>query len=170
MLQNKETENNMTGKPGTTPREAAKDSPAERDSLEKFLSAHERMYETALAEVRAGEKTSHWMWYIFPQLRGLGESSYSYLYGIADLQQARAYLAHPALSAHLTEISQALLTLEGHDPEKIFGRMDAMKLRSSMTLFALVTEGDSVFHRVLQRYFGGVPDEKTIELLKKTGG
>lgn len=152
-----------------TPGESLQAIPTECDFTKKFILEQESTYATALAEIRAGRKRNHWMWYIFPQLRGLGESTKSYYFGIADLKQARAYLANPELSAHLIEISQALLDLEETDPEKIFGVTDAKKLCSSMTLFSLVSEDGSVFHRVLQRYFGGVPDDKTLEFLRKCG-
>ena len=134
-------------------------------SLDRFMEAQERMYAVALEEIRSGRKRSHWMWYIFPQLRGLGTSSMAHMYGIAGLDEARAYLSHPVLSARLIEISEALLMLKKKDPEDIFGYTDAMKLRSSMTLFALVSEDASVFHKVLKRFYNGEMDERTLELV-----
>ncbi len=124
------------------------------------------MYAVALGEIKDGEKRSHWMWYIFPQLRGLGMSSMAHAYGIAGLEEASAYLMHPILSARLFEISETLLTQKKKKPEDIFGYTDAMKLRSSMTLFALVSDDGSVFHKVLERFYKGQMDERTLELIK----
>ena len=137
------------------------------NSLERFVEAQEKMYSTAMKEIQNGKKRSHWMWYIFPQLRGLGISSMAYTYGIADLIEAKAYLAHPILSARLIEICEALLTLKNNDAEDIFGHIDAMKLRSSMTLFASISEAGSVFHQVLKCYYEGAMDELTFKLLKQ---
>ena len=136
------------------------------NSLDRFLEAQERMYETALKEIKNGEKESHWMWYIFPQLRGLGKSRMAYAYGINGLEEAKAYLAHPVLSSRLIEISEALLEHKDQDIEDILGDIDAMKLRSSMTLFALVSEYDSVFHKVLNQFYDSRKDMHTIELIK----
>ena len=133
--------------------------------LERFYKPQDSEYETALREVRNGRKTSHWMWYIFPQLRGLGHSSMSDYYGISGEEEARAYLADPVLGKRLVEISEALMELEDKDPAGIFGFPDTMKLRSCMTLFAEVSGEDSVFRRVLKAYFDGVRDERTIWLL-----
>lgn len=135
------------------------------NSLDRFLEAQERMYEIALKEIRNGEKESHWMWYIFPQLRGLGRSQMAYVYGINGLEEAKAYLAHPVLSARLIEISEALLEHKGKDIEDILGDIDAMKLRSSMTLFALISEGGSIYHNVLDCFYNGKTDSYTIELI-----
>jgi len=135
------------------------------DTLDRFLEAQEHTYSTALREIRAGQKESHWMWFIFPQMRGLGRSGMAYIYGIADCAEAEAYLAHPVLSARLYEITEALLSLDESDPNAIFGGIDAMKLRSSMTLFAAVGEEDSVFHQALAKFFSGRMDQKTLELL-----
>ena len=136
------------------------------NSLDRFLEAQERMYETALKEIKNGEKESHWMWYIFPQLRGLGKSRMAYVYGINGLEEAKAYLAHPVLSARLIEISEALLEHKGKDIEDILGDIDAMKLRSSMTLFALISENSSIFHQLLDCFYDGKLDEHTLELVK----
>ena len=125
------------------------------------------MYEIALAEIKSSRKVSHWMWYIFPQMRGLGHSAMSQFYGIADLDEARRYLSHPILSNRLTEISEALLLQEKTDPVDILGPVDAAKLRSSMTLFSLISPKGSVFHQVLQKFYKGKPDPKTQELIKK---
>jgi uncharacterized protein (DUF1810 family) len=135
------------------------------NSLDRFLEAQELMYETALREIKNGEKESHWMWYIFPQLRGLGKSRMAYTYGINGLEEAKAYLAHPVLSARLIEISEALLEHKGKDIEDILGDIDAMKLRSSMTLFALISEGGSIYHNVLDCFYNGKTDSYTIELI-----
>ncbi len=137
------------------------------NSLDRFIEAQEHTYATALDEIKRGKKRSHWMWYIFPQLRGLGMSSMAYAYGIADLAEARAYLAHPVLSARIIEICKALLAHENKNPKDIFGHTDALKLRSSMTLFALVSEDGSVFHKVLERFYDGEMDDMTLELVKE---
>lgn len=133
------------------------------NSLDRFLEVQERMYEIALKEIKNGEKESHWMWYIFPQLRGLGRSQMAYAYGINGLEEAKAYLAHPILSARLIEISEALLEHKDQDIEDILGDIDAMKLRSSMTLFALISKDGSVFHQVLDCFCKGKKDTETIE-------
>lgn len=135
-------------------------------NLERFKKAQEYSYKTALKEVRNGRKVSHWMWYIFPQMRGLGQSSTAWTYGISDLQEAEEYLKDPVLGARLTEISEALMELEEKDADKIFGWPDVLKLRSCMTLFAAVSGKDSVFQRVLDAYYGGAADERTLELLQ----
>ena len=139
----------------------------EINSLDRFVEAQEHMYEIALEEIKNGEKQSHWMWYIFPQIRGLGMSSMAHIYGIDGLDEAKAYLDHPTLSVRLFEISEALLKHKKKKPEAIFGYTDAMKLRSSMTLFTLVSEDDSVFHKVLQAFYNGEMDELTIKLANK---
>lgn len=132
------------------------------NSLDRFLEAQERMYPIALKEIKNGEKESHWMWYIFPQLRGLGESEMSYFYGINGIEEAKAYLAHPILSARLIEISTALLEHKDKPIEDIMGYIDDMKLKSSMTLFALVSEENSIFHQVLNVFFDGEMDQHTL--------
>ena len=134
------------------------------DSI-KFISAQTHTYEKALEEIKRGKKRTHWMWFIFPQLRGLGTSDMAQTYGIADLDEAKAYLTHDVLGTRLIEISTELLNLEENDPEVIFGDIDAMKLQSSMTLFSLISEENSVFHKVLQKFFEGQRDTKTLELL-----
>lgn len=137
-------------------------------NLNRFLHAQEYEYDVALNEIRSGRKVGHWMWYIFPQLRGLGQSGRAQFFGISGPDEARAYLADPLLGARLTEISQALLALEDRNAARIFGYPDVLKLRSCMTLFASVSEPDSVFHRVLDAFFGGAPDETTLRLLQDT--
>jgi len=122
--------------------------------LDRFLEAQADDYRRALCEVKAGRKTTHWMWYIFPQPQGLGHSERARYYAIADLDEARAYLNHPILGVRLREISGELLRLPGTDPVAIFGQLDALKLYSCMTLFASVDESpDGVFRRVLGKYF-----------------
>ena len=133
--------------------------------LKRFADAQKRSYETAREEIRRGRKRSHWMWYIFPQLRGLGRSQMAYVYGINGLEEAKAYLEHPDLSARLIEITEALLEHKDQDIEDILGDIDAMKLRSSMTLFALISEGDSIYHNVLDCFYNGKTDSYTIELI-----
>ena len=135
------------------------------DGLERFLDAQAYSYKNALTEIRGGRKRSHWMWYIFPQIRGLGRSQTARCYAIRDREEAKAYLAHPILGARLLEISRALLELETDDPSYVMGWPDDMKLRSSMTLFALAS-GETVFRQVLDKFFGGQWDEQTEKLLK----
>jgi len=135
-------------------------------SLNRFLEAQEPMYATALKEIKNGEKESHWIWYIFPQLRGLGYSPNAYTYGINGLEEAKAYLEHPVLSARLIEITDALLSHKGENIEDIMGDIDALKLRSSMTLFALISEDNSVFHQVLDCFYHGKMDGLTQKLAK----
>lgn len=137
----------------------------ENNSLERFIVAQEHAYAMALREIRGGRKQTHWMWFIFPQLRGLGTSYRAFVYGIEGIDEARAYIEHPVLSSRLIEISEALLSLEETDPVRILGHVDAVKLRSSMTLFALISDDGSVFYRVLDKLYGGQRDEKTLELL-----
>ena len=136
-------------------------------SLQRFEDAHRQDYETALAEIRRGRKTSHWMWYIFPQLKELGYSPTAQYYGIENLAEAEAFLSHPVLGVHLVEISRALLALETNNADLVFGYPDNLKLRSSMTLFAQIREADPVFGQVLDKFFEGKPDQRTLELLKE---
>ena len=133
--------------------------------LDRFLDAQRGDYAAALAEVRRGRKTSHWMWYIFPQIAGLGQSSTARYYSIRDLEEAREYYAHPVLGQRLREISGALLALRGSDPVAVFGGIDSMKLKSSMTLFALAAPDDPLFQQVLDKYYGGERDALTLRIL-----
>lgn len=133
--------------------------------LDRFLEAQSADYSRALTEIRAGRKRSHWMWYVFPQLAGLGFSSTARFYAIKDLAEAKDYLTHPVLGPRLLESMEAVLALEGKTAEEIFGSPDVLKLRSCATLFARVSPPDSVFHRVLGKYYDGIPDEATIRLL-----
>ena len=133
--------------------------------LQRFVEAQERIYSQALAEIRRGRKQSHWMWFVFPQFAGLGSSPTSQQYAIASLDEARAYLAHPVLGRRLIECAAAVLAVEGRWAHDIFGSPDDMKLRSSATLFASISPAGSVFHRVLDKYFGGLPDARTMSLI-----
>ncbi len=135
--------------------------------LERFVAAqdHAGTFATAVDELRAGRKRSHWMWFVFPQIAGLGQSPISRRYAISSLEEARAYLAHPVLGPRLIECARMVGELEGRSAQDIFGGIDAIKLRSSMTLFARADPGNPVFGRVLEAYFGGVPDDATERLL-----
>jgi uncharacterized protein (DUF1810 family) len=135
------------------------------DTLQRFLDAQATDYAPALAEIKNGRKRSHWMWYIFPQIEGLGFSSISQRYAIRDAAEAAAYLHHPVLGARLVEISQALLGLASGNATSIMGSPDDLKLRSSMTLFGAVPGASPVFQQVLDKFFGGAPDAKTLQLL-----
>jgi uncharacterized protein (DUF1810 family) len=136
-------------------------------NLKRFTSAQKGVFDVALAELEDGRKRSHWIWFIFPQLDGLGRSSTAQFYGIKGIEEARAYLAHPVLGPRLEECARAVLSVEGRTASEIFGYPDDIKLRSSMTLFA-VASGDlgSVFARVIEKYFSGVEDAATLRLLE----
>ncbi len=131
--------------------------------LQRFVAAQDAggTYDHATAELRSGRKTSHWMWFVFPQIAGLGYSSASRTYAITALEEAKAYLAHPVLGARLIECAAILTGVPGRTAEQIFGGVDAQKLRSSMTLFTHAAPGEPVFRQVLDQYFGGVPDSAT---------
>src|SRR5262245_48979141 len=133
--------------------------------LQRFLDAQEHSYAQALSEIRSGQKRSHWMWFIFPQVDGLGFSPMSQRYAIKSLDEAKAYLMHPVLGPRLVACAEAALAVEGRSAFQIFGSPDEMKLRSSATLFTCVSPAGSVFHRLLEKYFGGEQDEKTLRLL-----
>ena len=135
--------------------------------LERFLEAQSFSYAYALREIQGGRKQTCWMWYIFPQLRGLGISYNSQYYGIADIHEARAYLAHPVLGTRLRELCAVILSLEGNDPRALMGSPDDKKLQSSMTLFANATEDNEVFLAVLEKYYGGAQDGYTLRILNK---
>jgi uncharacterized protein (DUF1810 family) len=135
------------------------------NNLQRFLDAQATDYAQALAEIKAGRKRSHWMWYIFPQIQGLGFSSISQRYAITDLAEAAAYLQHPVLGARLVEISRALLGLASSNATSVMGSPDDLKLRSSMTLFAAVPGADPVFQAVLDKFFAGAPDAQTLRRL-----
>ena len=135
--------------------------------LERFVQAqdHGGTYEQALGELRRGRKTSHWMWFVLPQVAGLGRSPTAQHYALAGLEEARDYLAHPVLGPRLRECAQALLDTGATDAEAVLGGVDALKLRSSMTLFAHAAPDEPVFREVLERFFGGREDEATLRLL-----
>jgi uncharacterized protein (DUF1810 family) len=135
--------------------------------LERFTSAQADIYGQALAELRSGQKRTHWMWFIFPQLEGLGHSATAMHYAIKSIAEARAYLDHAVLGPRLRECAEAILAVEGRTASEIFQYPDDLKLRSSMTLFAAVAESGSVFSRVLDKYFAGKQDERTLQLLKR---
>jgi len=135
--------------------------------LKRFLDAQQRDYELAFAEVRAGRKRSHWMWYIFPQVKGLGFSSTSKYYGINGLKEADAYLRHPVLGQRLINVCLALLDLNVNDANLVFGGPDDLKLKSSMTLFAAVPGSNIVFQQVLDKFFQGKADPHTLTLLNR---
>ena len=139
----------------------------QHEELERFVSAQNSgaTYARALAELRAGRKTSHWMWFVFPQLAGLGRSAMARAYAIASLQQAQAYLAHDTLGPRLLECTEAVLVHQDRSAEAIFGGIDAMKLRSSMTLFARADQDQDRFRTVLDRFYDGEPDPQTGRLL-----
>jgi uncharacterized protein (DUF1810 family) len=133
----------------------------------RFTQAQADIYARALSELRAGEKRSHWMWFIFPQVAGLGFSSTSRYYAIKDAAEARAYLAHPILGPRLLECTRAVLDLHDRSARQIFGPVDELKFRSSMTLFAALEGSDPVFRQALDKYFAGQEDQRTLELLGK---
>ncbi len=133
--------------------------------LNRFLSAQAGIYPQVLAELRAGQKRSHWIWFIFPQLKGLGQSSYSEFYGIGSLQEAAAFWRHPALGPRLEECTSLVNHVQKRPIEEILGYPDDLKFRSSMTLFSRAAPDASVFTQALDKYFGGKPDRLTLELL-----
>jgi len=133
--------------------------------LERFASAQEGMYDDVLEELRRGRKSGHWIWFIFPQIAGLGQSAMSQRYALRSLEEARAYLAHPVLGARLRECAELVLEAgerAGGSAEEIFGSLDAKKVRSSMTLFRLAAPDEPVFGRLLDRFYGGAMDEATL--------
>lgn len=136
-----------------------------KDNLIRFIDAQKGSYTNALSEIKQGKKQTHWMWYIFPQVQGLGSSSTAKYYAIEDLAEAVAYLEHEVLGMRLREACHALLSLEASDPYKVFGSPDDLKLRSSMTLFSQIESGDPIFNKVLEKFFGGAKDERTLKLL-----
>jgi len=135
--------------------------------LERFVTAQNEggTYDAAVDELRAGRKRSHWMWFVFPQIAGLGQSPTSRHFAMSSLDEARAYLAHPVLGPRLIDAAQIVAELDGRTADEIFGGIDATKLRSSMTLFAYVDSANPIFGQVLEAYFGGIPDGATERLL-----
>ncbi|AHM03547.1 hypothetical protein roselon_01156 [Roseibacterium elongatum DSM 19469] len=138
-------------------------------SLSRFIAAQDESHDTALAELRAGRKRTHWMWFVFPQLAGLGRSEMAQRYAIRDLDEARAYLAHPVLGPRLVAAARAILCADTADATQILGTVDAMKLRSSATLFASVENAEPIFQKILDRFFDGIPCPLTRGLLAPTG-
>jgi uncharacterized protein (DUF1810 family) len=132
--------------------------------LRRFVDAQDRVHDTVLAELRAGAKRSHWIWFVFPQLRQLGRSPTAVHYGIGSLDEAIAYLDHPVLGPRLRECARLVAAADG-EIEQVMGHVDALKLRSSMTLFASATDDDGDFRAVLERHYGGEPDPLTVQLL-----
>jgi len=137
--------------------------------LARFVRAQEGDYARALAEIRGGRKRTHWMWYVFPQFDGLGVSPTSRHYSVKSVEEAHAYLQHPVLGPRLVECAELLLAIDGASALDILGSPDDMKLRSCATLFAHVSPGRSVFHRVIDKYFGGQPDWRTLALMTGPG-
>jgi uncharacterized protein (DUF1810 family) len=133
--------------------------------LQRFLDAQEHTYQQALAELRAGEKRTHWMWFVFPQIAGLGHSGMARRFAISGLDEARAYVAHPTLGRRLVESARALTDLDTADADRVLGPVDAQKLRSSMTLFARAAPDEPVFREVLDHYFDGTEDDATTSRL-----
>ena len=139
----------------------------DKHRLQRFIDAQEKNYSTALAEIINGKKRTHWMWYIFPQIRGLGMSEMSKLYAIEDIQEAAEFLNHPVLGSRLVRICIELLNLESNDAHSVFGSPDDLKLHSSMTLFSSVPLANPVFQKVLDKFFDGKKDEKTLSIIEK---
>lgn len=137
------------------------------NNLDRFLIAQQTYYRTALQEIKSGQKRSHWMWFIFPQITGLGYSETARYYAIQDMDEAKAYLADYTLRSNLIEISEALLQVDSNDAAAVMGWPDNLKLKSSMTLFALAEPECEVFQKVLDKFFGGKMDQKTVEILEK---
>jgi uncharacterized protein (DUF1810 family) len=135
------------------------------NNLKRFLDAQQADYETALAEIKNGRKESHWMWYIFPQIQGLGSTETSKFFAIKSIEEAQKFLKHPVLGSRLLEISNALLNLKENNATAIFGSTDDMKLRSSITLFAEVDHAERVFQKVLDKFFNGRRDNKTLQII-----
>ena len=141
-------------------------NPDDRFNLNRFISAQDKVYDTALAELRSGEKRTHWMWFIFPQIEGLGYTPSSIYYAIKNREEALEYWDHPILGPRLLECSEAVMAVQGFTASDIFGYPDYLKLKSSMTLFASVAGPDSVFSRILDKYYNGEQDARTLELLE----
>ena len=135
--------------------------------LSRFVKAQDKIYSRALSELKSGRKKSHWIWFVFPQIEGLGFSSTTQYYSIKSLAEARQYLDHPLLGKRLRECAETILALQGLSASTIFGYPDDLKLKSSMTLFAAAAEGQSVFSRVLEKYYQGNPDQSTLAILKR---
>jgi uncharacterized protein (DUF1810 family) len=135
--------------------------------LQRYVKRHEYDYDIALQELKAGEKQSHWIWSIFPQIQGLGFSPMTVRYAINDLKEAKAYMEHPTLKEHMLEICSVLLLLDSNDASIVMGYPDDLKLKSSMTLFSISNPEIDVFQKILDKFFNGEKDEKTIEILER---
>lgn len=135
-------------------------------NLNRFLEAQETKYNDALSEIKNGRKLTHWMWYIFPQIAGLGFTDFNVLYAIQNKEEATQYLNHPVLGKRLIEISKAVVEIEGKTALEIFGKPDERKLKSSMTLFSIINDPNPIFQHVLDKYYKGMKDENTLKLIK----
>ena len=136
------------------------------EGIERFMRAQENVHRQALDEIKKGKKQSHWMWFVFPQIRGLGFTDYNIYFGLKDLTEAVQYLNDPVLGKRLVEISEAVLALDGKSALEVFGRPDQRKLKSCMTLFSLIPGADPVFQKVLEKYYSGQLDDKTMAVLE----
>jgi len=139
----------------------------DRLGINRFVKPQEETFDTALAEIKQGRKRTHWMWYIFPQIKGLGFSEISQYYGISGVKEARVYLKHPVLAKNLLEISKAAADIEHKTALEVFGSPDDLKLHSSMTLFSVADPSQVIFQKVLDRYFDGKKDSKTLALIER---
>ncbi|MGZ8253226.1 MAG: DUF1810 domain-containing protein [Burkholderiaceae bacterium] len=139
------------------------------NDLERFIEAQDAVYDTVRQELRAGRKATHWMWFVFPQLRGLGHSTTATYYGIGSTAETLAYLGHPVLGPRLRECVDLVLGVEGSTAQRIFGSPDDLKFHSSMTLFAAAAPNEPLFQRALQKYYGGKSDPRTISKLRQAG-
>lgn len=142
--------------------------PSDPFDLDRFISEQEGVYDRVLDELSCGQKRTHWMWYVFPQIDGLGTSATARHYAIKNIEEAKAYLQHSVLGPRLLECAESVLAIEGRSASDIFGFPDDLKLKSSMTLFACVAGSDSVFARIIDKYYGGEQDASTLQLLEKT--
>ena len=140
---------------------------AHKNNLQRFIDAQANNYSVALSEIMNGRKRTHWMWYVFPQIQGLGMSETSRLYAIKDIHEATEFLNHPVLGSRLVGICNELLNLTSDDAHQIFGSPDDLKLRSSMTLFSSVPSADPVFQKILDKFFDGKQDQKTVSMIEK---
>jgi len=142
-----------------------KTRPDDPFDLSRFLSAQDQVYEDVLAELKSGQKRTHWMWFVFPQIDGLGFSATTQYYAIKSLEEARQYLAHPVLGKRLRECAEAVLAVQGRNISEIFGYPDDLKLKSCLTLFAAITDQQDVFVKVLDQYYRGERDARTVQIL-----
>ena len=138
--------------------------------LERFVNAQETVYDNVCAELKRGRKHGHWMWFVFPQIKGLGRSPSAHVYAIRSIDEAEAYLRHPVLGGRLIECTRLVMMAEGKSIEQIFGKLDAMKFKSSMTLFSQASPYDPLFENALEKFFGGEFDDKTLKRLHKKSG